>query len=204
VNNYEWAWLLLADAELPAVATNVDNVVRWMAAENPPEDWWRKYDPLNAFDFTGPTQGFPTLEQGAIATARVLLQSNMAPIANALRASSSLAVFSAACHEAPWAIPDRYGSALFIASIPLPTVVEAPGTTVITPAPKPVPKPLPPEVPMPVLVTNGETVYIIWPNGTKTGVTDPQSAATWQKFWGPPQPVSTGQLGQFPTVEVPA
>ena len=73
-------------------------------------------------------------EHVALATARVICQPNMAAIATALRDNAPLAVFSAACHVAPWAIPDRYGSADFIASSPLPPKIEAPGTAPFPPS----------------------------------------------------------------------
>ena len=142
MDNFYWAGLVCQAVPAPATPNNMGNVARWMAAENPPANWWRDNNPLNVADFTGPTNSFASLLAAAIATAHVIDQANMAPIAGALRADAPLAVFSAACHAAPWAIPGRYGSAGFIASIPLPPRIEAPGSA---PVPTPVPPPPTPQ-----------------------------------------------------------
>jgi hypothetical protein len=123
-NNYDWAELVLQCAKLP-VGLNLCNVLRWMAAENPPRYWWRDNNPLNVGDFTGAGAGYASLEVGAVVTARVLLQPDMAPLADVLRAQGSVAEFSAAAHEVPWSA-SRYYSAVYIASIPVPGVITAP------------------------------------------------------------------------------
>ena len=135
MNNFAWAGLVVGSVPgAPVSSNNEASVARWMAAENPPAKWYRLNNPLNVADFVGPTNSFASLTAAALATARVICQPNMAAIATALRDDAPLAVFSAACHVAPWAIPDRYGSADFIASIPLPPKIEAPGTAPFPPS----------------------------------------------------------------------
>lgn len=136
-SNYDWAALMLSYASLPTGAPNPSNVAHQMAAENPPRYWWRANNPMNVADFVTASQSFGTLDAGARATAKVILQPNMAVLANALLRQAPLLEYSAACHIVPWAIPDRYGSATFIASIPTPPVIEAPG---FDPAPVPTPQ----------------------------------------------------------------
>lgn len=158
MNNYQWCAQVLLEGSFPIVASNVTNMAHWLPAENPPSYWWRKNDPLNAFDFVGATEDFPTLIVGAAQTAKVIRQTNMVAIAEALESCASLAVFSAACHQAPWAIPGRYGSAGFIASIPLPPVIEAPGSGELSPTYPQPSVPVPP-APQP---TKEELVNVIY------------------------------------------
>ena len=124
MNNYDWAEDLLEDAWCP-VGLNLCNVLRWMAAENHPAQWYRNFNPLNVADFTGPTHAFSTLGAASTATAKVLGQSNMAGIVAALRDhEGDTDAFSIALHESPWSA-SRYYSPLYIASIPVPAVWNA-------------------------------------------------------------------------------
>jgi hypothetical protein len=123
-NNYDWAEDMLEAAHLP-VGLNLCNVLRWMAAENPPAHWWRNWNPLNVADFTGPTHSFPGWFEGALATADVLRQSNMKGIVVALLNHQGDAdYFSAALHDSPWSA-SHYYSATYVASIPVPPVIVA-------------------------------------------------------------------------------
>jgi hypothetical protein len=144
VDNYDWASLLLEDAGLPVTALSLGCVLRWMAAENPPAGWWRKYDPLNVADFSGPTFSFATLEMAAEGTAQVLRQANMNGIWRSLAAGVSLYLFSVSAAAAPWSAA-HYHYPGFIASIPLPARYAATGPQGPPPAPLP---PKPPQQPL--------------------------------------------------------
>ena len=140
--NYSWALAVLQDGGFPPTQNNENNIARWMAAEEPPNTWFHNDDPLNANNIAeGDIESFPNLTVAAEATAKVILQSNMAPIANALRANASLAIFSAGCASAAWSTGGYHGRPGYIASVPQPPVVNAPGTPPV-PLPPP-PKPLP-------------------------------------------------------------
>jgi hypothetical protein len=125
INNYDWAEHLLQAAHLP-VGLNLCSIVRWMAAENPPSDWFRNWNPLNVADFTGPTHGFSGWFVAAYGTAKVLLQPNMWGIRQALTEKpGDLDAFSIAAAASPWSAL-HYHSPLYIAEIPQPAVVTAP------------------------------------------------------------------------------
>lgn len=124
INNYDWAEHLLQAAHLP-VGLNLCNVVRWMAAENPPEHWWRNWNPLNVADFSGPTHSFAGWFVAAYETAKVLTQPNMRGLFTSLQLEASLASFSAAASESPWSAA-HYDGPLYIARIPQPPVIYAP------------------------------------------------------------------------------
>ena len=145
--NFDWAELVITRAGKPVTQNNIDNVVRWMVAEEPPESWFHACDPLNANDLAEHNvESFPDLTTAAAATAAVILQSNMAPIADALAEDAPLSQFSAACALAPWSTGGYHGRPGDIASIPLPPAVEAPGWSSplapAPPAPAPVPTPI--------------------------------------------------------------
>lgn len=133
MNNYQWAAQVLLDGSFPITPGNVQNVVRWMAAENPPSQWYHKDNPLNVADFTGDTHSFGSLSAAAIGTAAVIRQPNMVALADALEAGADLDAFSLAASAAPWSTGGYHGHPAYIASIPLPPVVEAPGSPAVIP-----------------------------------------------------------------------
>lgn len=143
MNNYDWAITMMSRCRVvpPLTAATEGCVVRWMAAENPPSLWYWKNNPLNVADFVTDSQAFPSLDAAATATAQVLSQDNMAIILNSLVAGGNLDVFSYACSVAPWSTGGYHGKPGYIASIPLPPAVEAPGTGPDPPAPAPTPVP---------------------------------------------------------------
>ena len=94
--NFDWAAAVLRCVPLPQSANNVDNVVRWMAAEEPPSFWWHANDPLNVNNLSqGGQESFPSLADGIVATAAVLRQSNMRGIYDVLAADGPLSAFGA-------------------------------------------------------------------------------------------------------------
>jgi len=136
--NYDWATSVLWEAGLPTNAGNIDNVARWMAAENPPSNWWRgsSWNPLNVNASGSGSDSFASLTQSAFRTAQILRQPNMHGIYQALATNQSIDLFSAAVVASPWASSHYGGNPLAIASIPQPGAYEAPGSN-IPPAPPP-------------------------------------------------------------------
>jgi hypothetical protein len=134
--NFSWAEdvLLGADPPFPVSTINVSNVARWMAAEEPPSSWFHNNDPLNTNNISaGDTESFPNLTSAAIATGKVIRQPNMIAIASVLDQRGTLEEFSAGCAEAPWSTGGYHGIPGYIASVPLPAVVTAPGTLPVVP-----------------------------------------------------------------------
>lgn len=129
MNQANWAALVLLDARLPTTPTNVDNLTRWMANEEPPSDWWRTNDPLNVgHPTTAPSGAFPSLALAAAVTAHWIDQPLYRSIRDALSRSAPVATFSAAVVLSPWSA-NHYGGTLFqIARTPVPVLVTAPGT----------------------------------------------------------------------------
>ena len=166
-SNYDWAALVQGRAGIRATANTNANFTRWMAAENPVSDWYHFNNPLNcglndgAGDGTG---SYPDLDTAATNTARVLMQANMAPIRNALVANASLDAFSAGCAAAAWSTGGYHDRPGYIASIPLPAVVESPGSFPTPPSPSPAPIP-----PVPSPVKEAANVLTF----------DPTSEGTW-------------------------
>ena len=120
----QWAQLLLSDAGLPQTGNNVDNVERWMTAEEPTSDWYDRNNPLNASLGTASSDGlgsYPDLGTGAQETADMLKQANMSGIYNALAANAAPSQFSAAVVGSPWASGHYGGNPGAIASIPVPS-----------------------------------------------------------------------------------
>lgn len=181
--NYDWAADVLEQAGLPTSDNNVDNFVRWMAAERQPVVWWTNSDPLNANNLLeGDAESFPNLDLAASATAAILRQGNMAGIWGALAAQVPLSAFSAAVVASPWAASHYGGNPDYIAQIPLPLEIPAPGTPPspqppIPPVPVP-PAPKPPEEEMFIYAVVNGTGYVINPGFTeKKGISDAKDAA---------------------------
>lgn len=129
-DNYIWATTMLKAAGLPTTTNNVNNVVRWMAAEEPPANWYDRNNPLNASLGTSSTDGtgsYPSLTVAAQETAAMLRQSNMSAIYNALAANAPLATFSAAVVSSPWASSHYGGNPNYLTGIAQPSTVLAGG-----------------------------------------------------------------------------
>ncbi len=164
MDNYGWAALTLQNGRFPITQNNVDNLARWMTAEEPAGNWYHARNPLNINASGYGFDTFPDLATAARVTAAVIRQSNMAGIAGALAADASPSAFSAGVVAAPWA-ESHYGVAAagappqyrvpgrgmdYIATLPLPPHIEAPGSgPVPTPTPTPSPTPTPPPPPPP-------------------------------------------------------
>ncbi len=132
---------------------NVANFTRWMAAENPPSDWWHLNNPLNSSLGSGPIDGtgsYADLDIAATYTARMIVQQNMATIRNALVDDAPLATFSAGCAYSAWSTGGYHDRPSYIASIPEPAVINGPAFPVPNPpTPSPAPSPAPPPAPAP-------------------------------------------------------
>jgi hypothetical protein len=157
--NYEWAALVIQRVGVTPEQSDLDNFVRWMAAENPPSDWWHLQNPLNCGLNDGSADGtgsYPNLDFAATETAQVINQSNMAGIRASFVNHSNLLNFSAACAYSAWSTGGYHNHPLFIYSIPLPADIESglPFPTT-NPAPTPPPPPIPP---LPVPVKEGTIV----------------------------------------------
>lgn len=113
-----WAAALLASinaqnpsANVPITANNIDNILHWMAAEEPPSDWYDRNNPLNASLGTTSSDGlgsYSDLGTGAAYTAAMINQQNMAPILAALQQNASPTTFASAVESTPWA-SSHYG-----------------------------------------------------------------------------------------------
>lgn len=144
MNNFDWATLVLEDAGLPTSPVNVQNMTRWMTAEEPTGNWFHAWNPLNINASGAGFDQFPDLWTSARVTAQVLRQRNMSNIYNALAVSASAYSFSAAVVGSPWAESHYGGNPGHIAQIPVPPVTQAPGG-----GPTPPPHPAPPAPPAP-------------------------------------------------------
>ena len=128
VTNYAWATTLLTDAGLPTTPNNVLNVTRWMVNENPASNWWNRNNPLNASLGNGSVDGtgsYPSLDVGAQYTAKMLQQTNMSSIYQALANNAPFPQFAAGVQASPWA-SSHYPGGIF-SGTPA-TVTDAGGT----------------------------------------------------------------------------
>jgi hypothetical protein len=125
LTQYVWAAFLIEQldamgASVPLTLNNVDNIVRWMVAEEPPSTWWNRNNPLNASLGTSAADGtgsYPNLSAAANYTAKMILQSNMNGILKALEANAPPEVFSASVVASPWASSHYGGDPKHISSI---------------------------------------------------------------------------------------
>jgi len=128
----QWAALTLQDADLPVGARQVDEMMQWMTAEEPTDDWYDRSDPLNASLGQAADNGtgtYPDLAVGALYTAKMIRQANMAGIYNALRSGAADSQFSSAVVSSPWSSDNYGGNPNHIAQIPVPSgTVEAPSS----------------------------------------------------------------------------
>lgn len=116
----QWAGSVLSDGGFPTTQNNVNNMMRWMAAEEPPSNWSHNNNPLNINAGGSGSDTFPDLNTAASKTAAVIKQSNMRAIAQALAANANAGDFSAAVVGSPWAGSHYGGDPGHIASIPVP------------------------------------------------------------------------------------
>lgn len=119
----QWAQGLLSDLDAPDTANNEDNILQWMTAEEPTDNWFDRNNPLNASLGTSSTSGlgsYPNLQVADQETADMIEQTNMSGIANALRSNASPDAFSAAVVGSPWASSHYGGNPDYIANIPTP------------------------------------------------------------------------------------
>ena len=107
----DWAAQVLADLGAPVSQNNINNILHWMVAEEPGNDWFDRNNPLNASLNTGSSDGtgsYASLGAAAQATAQMIQQSNMGGIHQALTSDASINAFSAAVVASPWA-SSHYG-----------------------------------------------------------------------------------------------
>ena len=75
--NFLWATLLLKNIGAPVTANNINNILRWQAAENPPASWYNRNNPLNASLGTNKGDGtgiYSDLTTAAKNTATMIVQ----------------------------------------------------------------------------------------------------------------------------------
>jgi len=75
--NFLWATLLLKNIGAPVTANNINNILRWQAAENPPASWYNRNNPLNASLGTDKADGtgvYSDLTTAAKNTATMIVQ----------------------------------------------------------------------------------------------------------------------------------
>lgn len=126
-------------ATVPITLNNIENIERWMEAEEPSGDWFHNNNPLNINAGGSGSDTFPNLAVAAQKTAQVITQPNMAPILDVLLNDAPPPTFSAAVVSTPWAA-SHYGVAAagaplkyivpgrtitYLATIPLPDQVSA-------------------------------------------------------------------------------
>ncbi len=122
-----WAEEVITDANLeapsapaiPVDANTVNDILHWMPAEEPANNWYDRNNPLNASLGTSASDGtgsYPNLATGADETAKMIDQGNMAGIRNALASDAPVGTgFSQAVVASPWASSHYGGDPLHIA-----------------------------------------------------------------------------------------
>jgi hypothetical protein len=109
-----WAEQVLQDvnaddpsaAPVPIDANTVGDIDHWMPAEEPIGNWFDRDNPLNASLGTTSSDGtasYPDLATGADYTAKMIDQTNMSGIRQALATDQPVAGFSPAVVASPWA-----------------------------------------------------------------------------------------------------
>jgi hypothetical protein len=140
----EWATFMLEQLaavtgkKVPLTENNIQNVERWMTAEEPANNWFHANNPLNINASGSGFDTFPNLAVAATSTAN-LIGGHYPTIAAALEQDASPSTFSTVVVKSPWA-GSRYGVAAagappqyvvagrgldYIATIPLPTLTSA-------------------------------------------------------------------------------
>lgn len=106
MDELQWADLVLEDISAPTTQNNEQNMMRWMTAEEPTDNWFDDNNPLNTSWGHPGSQGlntYPDLTQGAIATADTLDQNWYVAVVQALRANAPTLDFAEAVEASPWA-----------------------------------------------------------------------------------------------------
>lgn len=143
--NYLWANQLLKDIGAPTTTNNIQNVMRWMAAENFPTNWFNRDNPLNASlgtDSSNGTGSYPDLSTAAQNTATMIAQGAKGgaiggQIYSALKNNATSLDFSQAVVDSNWS-SSHYGVAVagapasaivpgrqvdYLATIPVPSII---------------------------------------------------------------------------------
>jgi len=123
ITTEQWATALLqqinADGHnVPVTQNNIQNVMRWMASEEPASSWLTRNNPLNASVGSGSADGTgaqPSVSQGIANTAGMIEQGNMAAILGALQSDAAPQSFTSAVVSTPWASSHYGGGANFSA-----------------------------------------------------------------------------------------
>ena len=104
VSNASWAATVLG-ALGPTYVTqnNIQNMLAWMASEEPPSNWANNNNPLNINAGGTGSDMLVSLTQAAQRSAQVISQSNMAGIKAALANNAPYDSFRAAVVASPWA-----------------------------------------------------------------------------------------------------
>lgn len=129
--NYLWAQMVLQDAGLPTTQSNLNAMVLWMQAEEPPSNWFDRNNPLNASLGTSSTDGtgsYPSLTVAAQQTAAMIRQSNMKGIYSAFSSGqASGATIGAAIIASPWASGHYGGNVAKFTGTPPPIIAAGSG-----------------------------------------------------------------------------
>ena len=86
---------------------NVQNIMRWMVLEEPPNDWYHNNNPLNINAGRSGSDTFSSLDASSTATAQ-LIYNSYPGILQALRTNAPTPVLSAQIVKSPWAY-SHYG-----------------------------------------------------------------------------------------------
>jgi hypothetical protein len=186
-----WAAFLISQinaegGDVPYTVNNIENIERWMVAEEPPSNWFDRNNPLNASLGTSAADGtgsYANLTAGAVYTAKMILQSNMSGIYQALASNAPTAAFSSAVVASPWASSHYGGDPNHIATIAVPAEVSAGSITDKLPAD---PGAVVPASPTPLApgvsgVNVGGGVSLSWESGLTTLLGDLTSSSFWQR-----------------------
>lgn len=131
--NYVWATTVLTDAGLPTTPNNVLNMVRWMASEEPPSNWYHNNNPLNINAGGSGSDSFPSLTASAQETASYLNMPNYTGIKAALASNAPFSSFEAAVVASPWAASHYGGGSSFFSGTP--ATVSLAGQTLVAGSP---------------------------------------------------------------------
>lgn len=126
-----WAKLVLFELGAPWTKNNIDNIVRWMAASNPPSHWWDNNNPLKNSTGWGKTNGtYASLTTAAIAVVRKLKSGTdgYGAIVTALKKTATPSAFSRAVVQSTWTSKHYGGNTNAIAKIAVPTFYPLPTT----------------------------------------------------------------------------
>jgi hypothetical protein len=130
--NRDWASLFLKDLGVPVTDNNINNVLRWMAAEKPAKVWSANNNPLNStsnaqtYTFNNTKQyAYATPQDAANQTANLIASNKTgmyASIYNALANNAPLSTFSAAVVSSPWDANRYGGNPNYFTQVPIPGV----------------------------------------------------------------------------------